>query len=204
MTTSDTKKLRRAGHRQILTVFALFAVPLVLATALYVARWYPAPVNHGTLVTPARPIHSVLLTELDRSRSVPFSKLYGKWLLVYFSGGSCGSLCTNALYKMRAAALFQGENQTRVRRILVFQNAPSPARVAALVRQFPQLRIFSGPEQSVHQLAVQFNDHAIPLKAGVVDVVDPLGNWMMGYPPDADARGMRQDLTRLLSVSQIG
>ncbi|MHB1585536.1 MAG: hypothetical protein ACYCRH_02670 [Acidiferrobacteraceae bacterium] len=204
MTTSDLEKSRRAGRLQILAVFALFAVPLAAAIILYVSGWHPATVNYGRLVTPARPIRPVVLTELDRPGQFPFSKLYGKWLLVYFSGDSCGPVCVDALYKMRAMALFQGENVRRVRRVLVFQAPPTHTQVTALVRQFPGLRILSGRAGQVHQLAVQFRQDDAPVQNGVVNVVDPLGNWMMTYPADADARWMRKDLSRLLSVSQIG
>jgi hypothetical protein len=37
-----------------------------------------------------------------------------------------------------------------------------------------------------------------------VYLVDPLGNFMMSYPADADPTGMRKDLARLLRISQIG
>jgi len=35
-------------------------------------------------------------------------------------------------------------------------------------------------------------------------LVDPLGNLMMRYPPDADAARIRRDMTRLLKYSRIG
>jgi hypothetical protein len=35
-------------------------------------------------------------------------------------------------------------------------------------------------------------------------IVDPLGNLIMSYPPDANPSGMRKDLSRLLRASQIG
>jgi hypothetical protein len=34
--------------------------------------------------------------------------------------------------------------------------------------------------------------------------VDPLGNLMMYYTPDADPTGMLKDLARLLKASRIG
>jgi hypothetical protein len=37
-----------------------------------------------------------------------------------------------------------------------------------------------------------------------VYVVDPLGNFMMSYAANAEARGMLKDLKRLLKISQIG
>jgi hypothetical protein len=39
--------------------------------------------------------------------------------------------------------------------------------------------------------------------AGPIWLIDPLGNVMLRYPPGADPTGMKKDLTRLLSVSQV-
>ncbi|HID49914.1 MAG TPA: hypothetical protein EYP40_09955 [Chromatiales bacterium] len=35
-------------------------------------------------------------------------------------------------------------------------------------------------------------------------LVDPLGNLMMSYPPEFEAKGLVKDLTLLLKASQIG
>jgi hypothetical protein len=35
-------------------------------------------------------------------------------------------------------------------------------------------------------------------------VLDPAGNLMMQYPPEAEAKGVRADLERLLKFSWIG
>jgi hypothetical protein len=43
-----------------------------------------------------------------------------------------------------------------------------------------------------------------PVNAGRSYIVDPLGNLMMSYPPDADPRGILKDLKRLLRLSHIG
>ena len=50
---------------------------------------------------------------------------------------------------------------------------------------------------------------ALPLAKGAelrdhIWLVDPLGNLMMRYPPDADASRIRRDMTRLLKYSRIG
>ena len=41
-------------------------------------------------------------------------------------------------------------------------------------------------------------------RAERVYIVDPLGNLMMYYLPDADAGGMLKDLQKLLKYSKIG
>ncbi len=63
-----------------------------------------------------------------------------------------------------------------------------------------------GPPTAVRQLAGQFRVPAGGALEGLdpIYLVDPLGNFMLHYPPDADASGMRKDLVRLLKVSQVG
>jgi hypothetical protein len=39
---------------------------------------------------------------------------------------------------------------------------------------------------------------------GRIYLVDPIGNLVLSYPPDADPSGMRKDLARLLHLSQLG
>jgi hypothetical protein len=42
------------------------------------------------------------------------------------------------------------------------------------------------------------------LEQGRFFVVDPLGNLILSYPPEADRKRMLEDLERLLGVSRIG
>lgn len=191
------------GQRQVragmLAVVATFVIPLVLAVGLYFAGWRPHATNYGHLVNPAQPVPVVRIVDIASGTSVSLSSLYGKWMLLYLAPDQCGAECTSALYKLRAMALFQGDNAHRVRRVLMFGTMPSSARLADLRERFPGLRIAVTTADGLAVLDQQF--HA---QAGTVEVLDPLGNWMMWYAPDADARGMRRDLTRLLAVSQIG
>jgi hypothetical protein len=39
---------------------------------------------------------------------------------------------------------------------------------------------------------------------GRVYLIDPIGNLVLSYAPDADPSGMRKDLARLLRLSQVG
>jgi hypothetical protein len=55
------------------------------------------------------------------------------------------------------------------------------------------------------QIAADFLLDGIPmLDAERVYIIDPLGNLMMFYPPEADPSGMLKDLRKLLKYSKIG
>ncbi len=68
------------------------------------------------------------------------------------------------------------------------------------------MSVLFGDPSSVQELAGQFRLAAGTPLDGLdrIYVVDPLGNFMMSYPADADPRGMNKDLTLLLRASQIG
>jgi hypothetical protein len=44
----------------------------------------------------------------------------------------------------------------------------------------------------------------LPFAESRVYLIDPLGNLMMSYAPDAKAKGMLEDMKRLLRLSSIG
>jgi hypothetical protein len=46
--------------------------------------------------------------------------------------------------------------------------------------------------------------HADETARGRIYIVDPLGNLMMSYEPDAKPKGLLEDLQKLLKLSHIG
>lgn len=195
------------GQRQtLLLLAALFALPLLAASMLYVSGWRPTrTMNHGELVQPARMIADLTLHTREGA-ALRVSELRGKWTLIYFGGSRCAEVCERNLYKMRQVRLAQGENAERVQRLFVLTGEGVPKELPSIMPQHPGLQVVTGPGDSVRALAQQF---ALPAGTPLdglerVYVVDPVGRLMMSYPPDADASGMRKDLARLLRVSHIG
>jgi len=59
--------------------------------------------------------------------------------------------------------------------------------------------------RQAEQMAAYFLIDGTPMMGGErVYLIDPLGNLMMFYPPDADPSGMLKDLRKLLKYSKIG
>jgi cytochrome oxidase Cu insertion factor (SCO1/SenC/PrrC family) len=185
---------------------ALFAVPVIVAYALYFSGWRPASTgNHGELVQPVRPIADATLTRLD-GRTMRFSELRGKWTLITFSAAECLKPCERNLYNMRQVITAQGHKAERVQSVLVVTDLKALDLLRYAVQDYPGMHAIVGPPQTVSALARQFTLPAgSPLdNLNRVYVVDPLGNFMMSYPADADPNGIRKDLARLLRVSRIG
>jgi cytochrome oxidase Cu insertion factor (SCO1/SenC/PrrC family) len=209
--TSQIKTDSGAGsstrsRRTLILVVIVFLLPVVLATGLYVSGWRPAGKNlaHGELVQPALPVGDVDLKGAD---GAPFrlSALRGKWVMVYFSPLPCNDVCLNNLYKMQQVRLTQGRDATRVERVMVVADAATPA-LRDLTQRYPGLLVVSGAQAAYQKLAREFvSSQGTAFDApGRVYLLDPIGNLVLSYAPDADPSGMRKDLARLLRLSQVG
>ena len=194
------------ARRKILLLAALFMLPVVIAYALYFSGWRPVSFgNHGELVQPARPIADVALSLLD-GKEIRFSALRGKWALITFSAAECASSCERNLVKMRQVIAAQGQEAERIQSVLIMKEARTRDWLNSAIKDYPGMRVVIGPPQAVEALARQF---ALPAgnpldNLNRIYLVDPLGNFMMSYPAEADGNGMRKDLGRLLRVSRIG
>jgi cytochrome oxidase Cu insertion factor (SCO1/SenC/PrrC family) len=179
---------------------------MVVAYLLYYGGWRPQAVHpHGELVTPPHPVADVELAALDGG-AVRFSSLQRRWLLLYFSPSECTSVCGRALYKIQQLIAAQGRDAGRVRAAMVVTDTRALDLLRYRLKEYADVTALVGPAANVAYLAREFD---LPVGSALAElhriyVVDPLGNFMMSYPADADPSGMRKDLTRLLRVSQVG
>jgi cytochrome oxidase Cu insertion factor (SCO1/SenC/PrrC family) len=194
------------GKSKLIILALLFVLPVALAVVLYISGWRPSgTVNHGELMQPARPIGDAAFRTLD-GKETSFSELTRKkWSLVYFGSAECLKRCEQDLYKMRQVHLAQGKETERVQRVFVVTDAKALDLLRYTLKDYPGMIVLTGPA-AVRRLASQFSVPAGSALDGLdrMYLVDPLGNFMLHYAPDADASGMRKDLVRLLKVSQVG
>lgn len=153
----------------------------------------------------ARPVADAALVLLD-GKPMRFSELRGKWTLVTFSAAECLSPCERNLVKMRQVIAAQGKEAERVQSMLIVKDAKTRDWLNYAIKDYPGMRAVIGPPEAFDALAREF---ALPAGSPLdnlnrIYLVDPLGNFMMSYPADADPTGMRKDLARLLRISQIG
>ena len=194
------------GRRTLILVAFLFLLPVVAATALYFSGWRPEgkSLQHGELVQPARPVGDAELTGAD---GTPYrlNALRGKWVFVYFSPLPCSEVCRYNLYKMQQVRLAQGRDASRVERVMIVAGA-STAALREVSQHNPGLITLSGARATLQTLAREFvSSQGTALDVpGRVYLIDPIGNLVLSYAPDADPSGMRRDLARLLRLSQVG
>jgi cytochrome oxidase Cu insertion factor (SCO1/SenC/PrrC family) len=210
----NVNRSKSGARTRLVIVFLLFATPMIAAYLLYYLGWRPETVNpHGQLVTPARPVENIGLLSLD-GKPVEFRELRTHWLLIYFNRAECTAACENALLVMRQTIAGLGREAHRAKGVMI---AEQPARdwLKYQLKDYPGITVLTGPTQNLARLAKVFetsyasdprdNPLGNPL-AGTnrLYIVDPLGNFLMSFPLDADPSGLRKDLARLLRLSQVG
>jgi cytochrome oxidase Cu insertion factor (SCO1/SenC/PrrC family) len=203
---NDNEKPSREGRWVMVALLALFLVGLVVSSLLVETRVrMGATRNYGELVEPARPIDDVLLKDLA-GIPIRFSALKDKWTLIYFGSAECLKPCTDNLYKMRQMTAAQGPDAVRVQRVFVVTDPTALDLLRYTLVEYPGTKVLLGAPDTVRELASQFALSAGSALQGLnrIYVVDPLGNFMMSYPADADPSRMNKDLRQLLRASRIG
>lgn len=203
-TTPDD--LRARNLRMLAALAALFLVPLLLAFYMYYATdWRPVRrVNHGTLISPVRPLPVVHLPRVSLSESGPpptgaANDFRTHWSLVYIGTGNCDEPCRQALYVMRQTRLSLNNNMTRVER--VFLTTGSCCAREFLAKEHAGLVVLDATGAEGTRLLGEFPQDGRPYS---VFIVDPLGNLMMSYDARQNPKGLLEDLQKLLRLSHIG
>lgn len=204
MTASDATTPR--SRKPFWFLVALFFAPLLLSFALYYGGegWRPAGrTHHGDLIDPARPLPQVSLPTPEGS-ALTLESLRGKWNIVYIGGGQCDESCRSALVHMRQSRLALGDDMTRVNRL--FLSTGGCCDRSYLDAEHAGLLVARVDNPAGQRLLESFPSYAQqPVDAaGRIYIVDPLGNLMMSYAPDAPPKGLLEDMEKLLKLSHIG
>lgn len=193
---------RLRGRLQFLLLAVLFFGPLLAAYVMYFYMPHPqAGTNYGELVLPTRPTDGLSLIDAQ-GRLAPELLRGGRWSLVLLAGRDCNEPCLQRLVMTRQIRAALNEKRSRVQRVLLTVDAPAAAALAARLHpQHPDLVVAADTGRQAASTFFQAQDPA------AVYLVDPLGNWLMVYPPRdtlEDFRGIQKDLKKLLRLSQIG
>jgi cytochrome oxidase Cu insertion factor (SCO1/SenC/PrrC family) len=190
-------------RRLLIGVALMFFAPLALSFYFYYGSvgWRPGGhVNKGELIRPARPLPAAALSLQDGGDTQP-KFLLGKWTLLYVQESVCDAECLRRLYDTRQVRLALDREMGRVQRVLL--GAPACCDWGALHAAHPDLLLLKRDARAA-PLLEQLPHEGNSVAPERVYLIDPLGNLMMYYPPEAPAKGMLQDLKRLLQLSQIG
>ena len=197
------------SSRQAFVLLALlFMTPAFVAWVMHNSSeqgWRPdGMTNRGSLIHPARPL--TLPADMVVGEQPAAEYLQGLWTLLYIGDGDCDAVCNENLYKMRQIRTAQNENMRRVQRAFLVRDEAISAELQVLLEtEYKDMAVQLITAGQLEQLDSFFRvDDGPLLDTGRVYIVDPLGNLMMYYPPDADPGGMLKDLKKLLKYSKIG
>lgn len=204
MTASDATTQR--SRRPFWILVALFFAPLLLSFLLYYGGidWRPTGRTHqGDLIDPARPLPQVTLPT-PAGDALSLESLRGKWALVYIGDGRCDARCREALALIRQSRLALGDDMKRVNRL--FLSTGECCDLDYLQAEHIGLLVAQVDNAEGERLLAEFPRYAQQpvATAGRIYIVDPLGNLMMSYAPDAPPKGLLKDMEKLLKLSHIG
>ncbi|CAH1543596.1 Hypotehtical protein in Cytochrome oxidase biogenesis cluster [Vibrio harveyi] len=171
------------GRIVLVSLICLFALPAIIAKVVLSQGWYETGVtNRGELVEPY-----ITLEQLGQP-----SPLDEKgWQLAYVLPPECKEQCQQQIHLMQQSHIALGKYQERV--VPVIWTSEEANNVA----------------QSV--VVMQMNDSlSSRVKAGQMLIVDPLGQLVMSYTPEANedlvrlSKDVLADLRKLLKLSRVG
>jgi hypothetical protein len=196
--SADMADRTKSGRWKMLLVLLLCASPVI---ASYITYYFIRPEgrrNFGELINPQRVVPNLNATLLGGT-SINLQKLTGQWLLVSVSGGACDASCQKHLYLQRQLRESLGKEKDRLDWVwFVSDTAPIPdvllpALKEATVLRMPAEQITAWMQPAANQ---QLADHLY--------LIDPMGNWMMRFPPGLDAAAAKKaksDIDRVMRAS---
>lgn len=175
------------SKKELWVLLASFVLPIALGTAFF--YWNPtaftgSTVNYGEFVNP-------IVTTKDQD--VVFANntngnLQGLWTLAYRTD-QCKLSCQNTLEDLKTIRILMNEDMRRVQRLLLIDTPIKLHDSSVLV---------ASPSRILKDKLSKFPKNTIFL-------IDPLGNIMLHYQPQAlNIKRVVKDLERLFKYSRIG
>jgi len=204
----DDKQIGMSARQSIVLLLLLFLAPLLIAWLMLYGGSGLIPegsTSNGTLVEPPRLIDLPGNIRTRTGLMLPAEYIKGKWTLVYIGDAECGEACLQNIYKMRQVRLAQNENVRRVQRLFLLTGSEITSGLGKALENYPNMEVALLSAEQTAAIASQFQvDEAAAAGAERVYLVDPLGYLMMYYAPDAEPKGMLNDLKKLLKYSRFG
>jgi hypothetical protein len=203
----------KGGKRSMWPLYAILLMALSPVVAALLAYFMPqlglrpeGHNNYGRILDPQRPVPSAQALPLTTLDGAPFDlgSLRGQWVLVTADEAACPESCVRKLFILRNSHASQGKNVERLARVwFVTDGGQVPEAVLEAYRGTHMVR--AEPEALARFLTgSDTNTGGIEAMHQPMWIIDPLGNLMMEFPPDADPIEVRDDIVKLLKNSRIG
>lgn len=198
----EVRAEKRRSITPLLLMVAVFAAPVIAAWFFYLNPEYlpSGRTNKGELIHPVVTLPPELGLFTPEGAALDRRALEGKWTLVYLAGGTCGDLCLERLIAIRQIRLAVGEGQLSVARLLVLTDPMANDLATEMETDFDGMQVALTDAAGGVRLLDLLGQGSEALDR--VYILDPMGNLMMRYAPDAPAQDTLEDLERLLKASK--
>jgi hypothetical protein len=185
----------RRGRWKMFLLFLVSASPVIASYFTYYVIRPEGRRNYGELIEPQRPLPPIVAVDAQ-GREVPLTSLAHQWLFISVADSACDAQCERHLYLQRQLREGLGKDKDRMDWVWLRTGERAyPERLRAALQTATVLWVDEA------QLATWLQPAPGARLADHLYVVDPLGNWMMRFPPNADPSKMRRDLERLMRAS---
>ena len=197
----DVRRRTLSGRLKMLLVLLACAAPVLASYFTYYVIRPEGRTNYGTLVQPTRTIPPGLALRTLEGQTVDPRSLRNQWLLVVVGGGGCDAACVQRLYTQKQLRQMLGKERERLDKVwLITDDAPLAPELRASLGGLEPVQALRVPPAEVS--AWLQPDAGQPLE-GHLYVVDPMGEWMMRFPPQPEPAKVKRDLERLLRASSF-
>jgi hypothetical protein len=188
----------RLGRLKMMLVLLVCAAPVIGSYLAYYLLRPPARSNYATLIEPTRTLPALQARTLDGAPA-DAQALRGQWLLVVIGPAECSGDCERRLYLQRQLREMLGRDRDRLDKVwFVDDRAAVPAALREALGADPALHVLRVPPDALAAWLAPAPGQALE---DHLYVVDPMGEWMMRAPADADPARLKRDLERLLRAS---
>lgn len=195
---AEDRRRTAIGRLKMLLVLLVCASPVIVSYFTYFVIRPEGRTNYGDLILPTRPLPELALRSLD-GQAVPAASLEGQWLLVAVGPAACDKACEDRLFMQRQLREMLGRERDRLDKVWIVTDG---AELAPALRQVleatPPVTILRAERDAVARWLEPAAGQALE---GHLYVVDPMGQWMLRVPAQAEPKRVLGDLTRVLRAS---
>jgi len=193
------QRRQASGRLKLLLLLLACAAPVIASYFTYYVIRPEGRANYSTLIQPTRALPALALATLD-GQAVPAAALKGQWLLVVVGDAACAGACERRLFMQRQLREMVGRERERIDKLWLVTGPGTPAA---------ELQTLFNPAVAPLQMLRADRDAVAawlqPAPGQALEdhlyIVDPLGEWMMRAPADADPARLKRDIDRLLRAS---
>lgn len=207
MTTNslNEEQVPRKSYTTLWVMIILFALPYIAAVYFYnnSDELDLAQNNYGTIVSPVKAIEPLDMETLDTT-NFSIADLKGKWIFVTIGSSLCEEHCQKNMYKIRQIRKAVAQERSRVERVFLLTDSQDINGFKVKISDYQGMYVIKPSEDKAYDDFIKtFSMPGQQINNGIY-IIDPLGNFMMAYPEDADAAKILDDIRRLLKISKIG